>query len=89
MSVYIPTVWKNGAPPAINGANLNKMEAGVQSAHTEIDNIVAGVTPVLTATNATNATNVTGQIPLSSATKVGGAKMSVTDGILTIVTSSY
>ena len=30
MAVYIPTIWKNDEPPAVNATNLNKIEAGIE-----------------------------------------------------------
>ncbi len=36
MSEYSPTVWVPGGAPAINAANLNKAEAGIANAHSEL-----------------------------------------------------
>ena len=36
---YIATSWVNGSEPAINAANLNKLEAGVVAAHESVANI--------------------------------------------------
>lgn len=36
MSVYVPTIWENNKEPAIDAANLNHIELGVESAHEEI-----------------------------------------------------
>lgn len=34
---YTPTAWANGVLPAINATNLNKMETGIEDAHTTAD----------------------------------------------------
>ena len=36
---YIATNWVNGSEPAINAANLNKLESGVVAAHEAVANI--------------------------------------------------
>ena len=36
---YIATSWVNDSEPAINAANLNKLEAGVVAAHDAVANI--------------------------------------------------
>lgn len=36
---YTATSWVNGSEPAINAANLNKLEAGVSEAHEAVANI--------------------------------------------------
>lgn len=36
---YIATHWVNNSEPAINAANLNKLESGVASAHDAVANI--------------------------------------------------
>ena len=36
---YTATSWVNGSEPAINAANLNKLEAGVVAAHEAVANI--------------------------------------------------
>ena len=36
---YTATSWVNGSEPAINAANLNKLEAGVVAAHDAVANI--------------------------------------------------
>ena len=30
---YTPTTWVNNSTPALNAANLNKMETGIDEAH--------------------------------------------------------
>ena len=44
MSVYTPLTWIDEQPPAINQSNLNHVEDGIESAHDEIQDIVAGTT---------------------------------------------
>jgi len=63
MSDYTKTTWANGGAPAINATNLNKMETGIDTAHSELaDHITAysakvdqdvrsGATPTLSADN--------------------------------------
>jgi len=58
MSTYIPSVWKNNVDPALNPTNLNHLEAGTESAHEEIEDMVSGATPVGKASVATIATSV-------------------------------
>ena len=36
---YTATSWVNGSEPAINAANLNKLEAGVAAAHEAVANV--------------------------------------------------
>ena len=36
---YTATSWVNGSEPAINAANLNKLEAGVVAAHEAVANV--------------------------------------------------
>lgn len=36
---YTATSWVNGSEPAINAANLNKLEAGVKEAHEAVANV--------------------------------------------------
>lgn len=36
MTIYSPINWVNDSVPAINASNLNHMDAGIQSAHTEL-----------------------------------------------------
>lgn len=36
MTDYTPTAWNDDAPPAISAANLNKIEAGIDTAHDEM-----------------------------------------------------
>jgi hypothetical protein len=36
MTDYDPTVWVNGVPPAVNATNLNKIENGIDTAHSEL-----------------------------------------------------
>ena len=36
---YTATSWVNGSEPAINAANLNKLESGVVAAHDAVANI--------------------------------------------------
>ena len=36
---YTATNWVNGSEPAINAANLNKLEAGVVAAHEAVANV--------------------------------------------------
>lgn len=36
---YTATSWVNGSEPAINAANLNKLEAGVVAAHDAVANV--------------------------------------------------
>lgn len=36
---YAATSWVNGSEPAINAANLNKLEAGVKEAHEAVANV--------------------------------------------------
>jgi len=52
MSNYIPTVWRNNVTPSINATNLNHLEAGVNSSHDEIEDMITGATPVGHATTA-------------------------------------
>ena len=40
MSTYIPSKWQNNQAPAINDVNLDHMEAGIESAHVEIEDRV-------------------------------------------------
>jgi len=58
MSSYLPTTWKNNSTPAINAKNLNHAEAGVSSAHKEIEDVIIGVTPAGSATTALVALSV-------------------------------
>ena len=36
---YTATSWVNGSEPAINAANLNKLESGVVAAHEAVANV--------------------------------------------------
>jgi len=63
MSTYIPTDWRNNQEPYINETNLNHLEAGVESAHVEIEEIVSGAVTVGHAATVDKATQ----------THVGGA----------------
>lgn len=76
MSVYTPTQWKNGQEPYINAFNLNHLEAGVQDAHEEIEDIIDGTTPVANAIRADSARTVDG----ATETHMGGARIWVTTG---------
>jgi len=58
MSTYIPTVWRNNVVPSINATNLNHLEAGVMHAHTEIEDMITGVTAVGHSTGALTAKSV-------------------------------
>ncbi len=58
MSTYIPTVWRNNVAPSINAANLNHLESGVFNAHTEIEDMIAGKTPVGHSTSSITAKSV-------------------------------
>jgi len=71
MSVYIPTTWLNNSTPSINANNLNHLEAGIASAHTEIENLVSGVTPVGHSLTADHAVTV----DPASETEIGGARV--------------
>ncbi len=71
MSVYLPHTWVNNQSPALNANNLNEMEAGIRNAHTEIEDIVTGATPVARAALADRATTV----DVATQTTVGGAKI--------------
>ena len=75
MSQYIPTQWKNGQSPYINAFNLNHMEAGIESVHKELDDVVGGTTPVANATRAQSAATV----DKATQTHIGGAKIWVDD----------
>lgn len=37
MGVYVPTDWNDGGAPAITAAQLDRMEAGIAAAHTELN----------------------------------------------------
>ena len=71
MSTYIPTVWKNNIDPSINATSLNHLEAGVTTAHNEIQDMIVGTTPVGQATNALVAQSV----DAASRLNVGGITM--------------
>ncbi len=71
MSTYIPTNWINNQSPAINAENLNHLEAGVQNAHKEIEELVVGSTSVAHAVLADSATTV----DVATQTTVGGARI--------------
>ncbi len=71
MSNYIPTVWNNNTTPSINAENLNHLEAGVDSAHEEIEDIITGVTPAGKAVSAIQADT----IEAASRINVGGILM--------------
>ena len=71
MSVYVPSTWVNNQQPALNATNLNHMEAGVESAHIEITELVTGATKAGHATIADHATTV----DPGTQTTVGGAKI--------------
>jgi len=58
MSTYIPTVWKNNVDPSLNPTNLNHLEAGTESAHEEIEDMISGATSVGRATIAMVANSV-------------------------------
>lgn len=74
MSKYEPTSWNNASPPFVNASNLNKLEAGIESAHTEIEEIVDGTVKVV-AIHADSAVTV----DYATQTHIGGAKMWVDD----------
>jgi len=74
---YSKTTWVNGQTPAINAANLNKMETGIDEAHDHIagtpDEITAtseGVAASLTTLNTEVTTN--GDIDLDNVTLANG-----------------
>ena len=71
MGTYIPSTWINNQIPAINATNLNNIEGGVDSAHSELNDIVSGATAVGKATNAEHAVTV----DTATQTTVGGAKI--------------
>ncbi len=71
MSTYTPTVWANNLDPAINADNLNKLEAGVNSAHVEIEQLVDGTVSVAKADLATHAISV----DVATQTTIGGARI--------------
>ena len=75
MSVYIPTQWRNGQEPFINAFNLNHIEAGIESAHQEIQELVDGTVPAGKATTADFAITV----EKATQTHIGGAKVWVDD----------
>lgn len=37
MSDYTPTIWVEQGPPGISAENLNKIESGIDTAHSELD----------------------------------------------------
>lgn len=49
---YSPTLWNDGAPPALNAGNLKKIETAIQENRAAGNNIIAEV-------NKTQANNVT------------------------------
>jgi len=71
MSTYSPTTWVNNLDPAINADNLNKLEAGVSSAHIEIEQLVDGTTKAGKAVMADHAITV----DLATQFEVGGARI--------------
>ena len=71
MSTYIPTVWRNNTTPSINALNLNHMEAGVLTAHEEIEDIITGATPAGHAITC----NVANSISAASRIVIGGILM--------------
>jgi len=71
MSVYVPTDWVNNTTPSINARNLNHLEAGIETAHQEISDIVSGATSVANATEAERALTV----DPATETSTGGAKI--------------
>jgi len=71
MSTYVPSEWVNGQQPAINAQNLNHLEAGVLSAHVEIEELVTGAVPVGNSELAEHATTV----DRATQTTIGGAKV--------------
>jgi len=75
MSVYIPTNWVNNTTPAINEDNLNHLEAGVQTAHREIEELIDGTTKAAKAARADSSATV----DVGTQTITGGAKIWVDD----------
>jgi len=71
MSVYDPHTWVNNLEPAINANNLNEMEAGINNAHLEIEQLVDGSVPAAKATLADKAVTVDPATELT----IGGAKI--------------
>ncbi len=67
----MPTVWVNNTSPSLNARNLNHLEAGIQAAHNEIDDLVTGATSVGHTTTSDRAVTV----DTATETEVGGAKI--------------
>lgn len=40
MAGYAPTEWREGRPPGLSADELNRIEAGIVSAHERLDDLV-------------------------------------------------
>jgi len=71
MSTYTPHTWTNNQEPALNADNLNAMEAGINNAHIEIEELVSGAVKVGKAVLADRAVTV----DVATELTVGGSKI--------------
>jgi len=71
MSTYTPHTWTNNQEPALNADNLNEMEAGINNAHIEIEELVDGSVKAGKAVLADKAITV----DPATQTTIGGAKI--------------
>ena len=71
MSTYNTHVWTNNQEPALNANNLNEMEAGINNAHIEIEELVDGSVKAGKAVLADKAITV----DVATQTTIGGAKI--------------
>jgi len=79
MSTYIPIEWKNGQAPYINAFNLNHIDAGIKSAHEEIDEILEDPATDRVTVKKAVVSETTETIPKATQTVIGGAKVWVDD----------
>ena len=81
MSVYNPNTWVNNQQPALNATNLNHLEAGVESAHIELEALVSGVSVVGDPIKVAAATQADHAVSVDKATQntIGGVKVWVDD----------
>lgn len=90
---YTKTLWVNGSTPAVNDANLNKIETGIKDAHDLIANLdltpyAPKASPAFTGTMGLTAQqDVSGVLSSKVGTgSISGTSVTVTDAFITAAT---